>query len=139
MDQPVSRRDILAASVVGGMILIETARGQGDEQELEAFAVPLTKHEALQQPGGAVIVKLPDGTEVLVARYNQQSFIACSAVCTHNGCKLQYDGQQGQLFCACHGSRFHANGQVAQGPARQPLKAFGTDIACAVLYEKPRR
>jgi cytochrome b6-f complex iron-sulfur subunit len=55
---------------------------------------------------------------------------AMTLTCTHAGCDM---GQQGSvsgggLFCACHGSRFDANGNVVAGPAPQPLEHFGVTV-----------
>jgi Rieske Fe-S protein len=45
---------------------------------------------------------------------------ACSAICTHAGCRVEYT--KGELYCPCHGSAFDVRtGVVKQGPATQPL------------------
>jgi thiosulfate dehydrogenase [quinone] large subunit len=56
-----------------------------------------------------VVIRQPDGT-----------LTALSAICTHAGCEVAYQG--GVLYCPCHGSRFNATtGAVIQGPAVTPL------------------
>jgi Rieske Fe-S protein len=55
---------------------------------------------------------------------------AMTLTCTHAGCDM---GEQGSvsgagLFCACHGSRFDANGNVVAGPAPQPLEHFAVTV-----------
>lgn len=42
--------------------------------------------------------------------------------CTHQGCVLTPDDALGTWDCACHGSRFSADGQVIQGPANRALR-----------------
>lgn len=54
------------------------------------------------------------------------------ATCTHAGCALA-DVSGGTINCPCHGSKFHLDGTVANGPADRPLtevavKVDGTNI-----------
>jgi len=71
-------------------------------------------------PGSAVAFKDSGNAAVLVHLKNGD-FVAYSAVCTHQGCTVAYQG--GQLACPCHGSVFDpANGaEVVAGPAPSPL------------------
>lgn len=43
------------------------------------------------------------------------------ASCTHLGCEVNYDPQQDQWLCPCHGSRYNREGQPIQGPAVSSL------------------
>lgn len=47
---------------------------------------------------------------------------AISSVCTHLGCTVAWDATTQEFACPCHGSKFDAEGQNIQGPARQPLE-----------------
>ncbi|GAB3477229.1 ubiquinol-cytochrome c reductase iron-sulfur subunit [Amycolatopsis cihanbeyliensis] len=61
-----------------------------------------------------------NGEDVIVSRPDDTTAAAFSAVCTHQGCKVQPDGAE--LRCPCHGSVFDAGtGEVRNGPASEPL------------------
>ena len=71
-------------------------------------------------PGSAVAFK-DSGNQAVLVHLKNGDFVAYSAVCTHQGCTVAYQG--GQLACPCHGSVFDpANGaKVVAGPAPSPL------------------
>ena len=61
---------------------------------------------------------IPQAQAVLI---NQDGkFEAISLVCTHLGCVVNL--VETGYACPCHGSRFDQNGNVLNGPARQPLQ-----------------
>jgi cytochrome b6-f complex iron-sulfur subunit len=43
------------------------------------------------------------------------------ANCTHLGCEVNYEHEQGKWVCPCHGSQFDREGQRIKGPAVNPL------------------
>ena len=54
-------------------------------------------------------------------------FNAMSAICTHAGCTVsQVSG--GTINCPCHGSKYHLDGSVANGPASRPLQAKSISV-----------
>lgn len=63
------------------------------------------------------------------------TYLAYSAVCTHQGCTVGFDGPSDQFACPCHGARFDAsNGDAVRGPARKPLRKINVTEANGVLY-----
>jgi glycine/D-amino acid oxidase-like deaminating enzyme/nitrite reductase/ring-hydroxylating ferredoxin subunit len=74
------------------------------------------------RPGEGAIMR--DGlSKIAVYRDAEGELHTCSAVCTHLGCIVQWNGGEKSWDCPCHGSRFDTNGEILNGPAAQPLDA----------------
>ena len=70
--------------------------------------------------GGAKFFELGGASAVLV-RKPGGGLIALSAVCTHMGCIVQWEKDQQDFLCPCHGGRYTAEGGVVSGPPPKPL------------------
>lgn len=68
----------------------------------------------------------------LVARPSTSSFVALSAICTHQGCTITGFADN-EFVCPCHGSHFTTDGTVATGPAQFSLHQYPTNFDGAVL------
>jgi len=72
------------------------------------------------RPGGATVLDL-DGEKVAVRKDEHGDLHMVSAVCTHLGCIVDWNGVDQTWDCPCHGSRFDRSGGVIQGPATEDL------------------
>ena len=63
-----------------------------------------------------------DEGKVAVCRDGNGMVHACSAVCTHLGCDVSWNGGEQTWDCPCHGSRFSPDGAVINGPAVGALR-----------------
>jgi len=76
------------------------------------------------KPGSAVpFVDASTGEQAVLLRLEDGEFAAYSAICTHQGCIVGYDGEEDTLECPCHGSIFDPEdgAEVLNGPATKPL------------------
>ena len=86
-----------------------------------------------------------EGQRVACSRDKAGKLTAVSAVCTHMGCIVHWNGAEKTWDCPCHGSRFHADGQVLAGPAESPLEPIkikasaAKEKAATVRKRKPAR
>jgi glycine/D-amino acid oxidase-like deaminating enzyme/nitrite reductase/ring-hydroxylating ferredoxin subunit len=95
------------ANFVGHMIR-DWAKGAevGERAEIPC------EHGAILRDGVAPVAAYRDAEGVLHE---------VSAVCTHLGCVVQWNGGEKSWDCPCHGSRFGVDGAILNGPARLPL------------------
>ncbi len=119
--EPVPRRDWLGLGslwAMGGAMLFATL-GMLKLPKAAVLASPSKKFRvALPEtlPLGEAYV--PAGRSVAIFK-DEEGIFAVSTICTHLGCVVKPNAEG--FECPCHGSRFHANGEVAKGPAPRPL------------------
>lgn len=103
----------LALAVPGVAYLWPAARGGGSQRaEVSgAGAIPV---------GGSTMIQL--GPQAVIVIRQRDGFKAFSAVCTHLGCLVKWDGQA--FHCPCHAAKFAADGSVIAGPPPKPLSEF---------------
>ncbi len=95
---------------------VPRASGAGSPSGLPAGAVRLGAASQLPVGQGATYRDPGDGQPDIVIRQANGTLVAHSAICTHAGCEVGYQG--GQIVCPCHGSVFDARtGAVITGPA----------------------
>ena len=130
---------MLSLSVLGGLSRAEAATSNDGAQKAPApvavapvsLQLNLKEHKALSKVGGFEIIPVANDT-LIVVRTEADSFVACSAICTHKGCKVAYEHDAKEFVCPCHAARFALDGRVLKGPAKTPLKSYVTDVAAVV-------
>jgi cytochrome b6-f complex iron-sulfur subunit len=85
----------------------------------------------LANVGTAALVETSSGS-FLVAHTAVDTFVALTAVCTHEGCTITgFDNQT--YTCPCHGSQYNTGGNVVRGPASRSLRQFPASVSGATL------
>lgn len=111
-----------ARKPVSGYALGEYVKGQG----------PVVANLAEYLEAGEVgsIGEIPPGEGAIVRRglakhavyrADDGTVVERSAVCTHVGCIVHWNGFEKCWDCPCHGSQFQPDGTVINGPAIKPL------------------
>jgi nitrite reductase/ring-hydroxylating ferredoxin subunit len=71
-------------------------------------------------------------SEVAVYHTESDEWFATSDICTHEACKLSYEGGKLEGYeaeCDCHGSKFDIRtGKVLLPPAVDDLKTYEVDV-----------
>jgi thiosulfate dehydrogenase [quinone] large subunit len=99
-------------------------------------AVRLARSDQLAAGTGALYSDPVDGQADIIVRQPSGALTACSAICPHAGCKVEYSG--GALLCPCHGSVFDSRtGAVRRGPANQPLAVKHVIERHGTIYALP--
>lgn len=89
--------------------------GGGASRSLPEGAVKLGPSRRLGTEEAATYTDPAEGTPDIIIRDSEGNLRAFSAVCTHAGCTVGYEG--GVIYCPCHGGEYSAEtGEVVAGP-----------------------
>jgi glycine/D-amino acid oxidase-like deaminating enzyme/nitrite reductase/ring-hydroxylating ferredoxin subunit len=97
---------------------IKTAKGYADLLHKAKGSA----EEALPLNEGVIAEK--NGKKVAMYKDKDGNIHQRSAICTHLGCAVRWNGDEKTWDCPCHGSRFSPTGTVVNGPANKDLKAI---------------
>jgi thiosulfate dehydrogenase [quinone] large subunit len=107
----------------GGSTTAGAASGNGGGSSggsVPPGAVKLGPAKRLPPESAATYTDPSDGSADILIRESDGSLKAFSAVCTHAGCTVGYEG--GVIYCPCHGGEYDPEtGQVIAGPPPAPL------------------
>lgn len=133
--QSERRRFLQTAAVAAGGLVLglqsvtragePSTPGAGDE-------ALLTLPPKLLETVGASEVMETAADKIIVARSSPTEIIACSAICPHKGCAVNYEHDSKQFVCPCHGSHFDLDGHVTHGPAKSDLKKYQTRVVLGI-------
>src|SRR5580765_8097636 len=105
----MNRRDFLNTTgmALGVGILAQSLEGCSKNSVVPTptagFTVDLSNpaNSALKTVDGFILTK-----DIYVICTAPSTYIALSSVCTHQGCRVNFDSSSNQLSCPCHGGRY---------------------------------
>ncbi len=85
------------------------------------FTLDLTAsaNAALNNIGGSLV-----SNSILIIRSGASTFTALSAICTHEGCSVNYNSSAKDVVCPCHGGVYNITGAVVSGPPPSALATY---------------
>jgi cytochrome b6-f complex iron-sulfur subunit len=83
----------------------------------------LSQNAALNTTGGSA-----SANGIIIARLSTTEFTALSRACTHEGTGVNYRSSQKDFLCPNHGARFSTTGAVLEGPAKNSLTKYNTEL-----------
>lgn len=128
----MERKDFLKNFAVGGSILLASpmlfnACSKDEEMDnpndpggsTNTIDLTLSAYAALGTIGGYTYKG-----DIMVFRTGENTYLALSKICTHQGCDVTYNHANGNVPCPCHGSLYTTAGVVINGPAPANLKRY---------------
>lgn len=79
-------------------------------------------------------VSITKPEQVWVVKKSSDDIKVFSPICTHLGCRYNWDEDKKQFVCPCHNSVFTIDGKVVSGPAPRDLDELPVDIKDGDLY-----
>jgi cytochrome b6-f complex iron-sulfur subunit len=96
------------------------------EMAMSATAITeVTLKDAQKLPHGSVLMFRFGTAPAMLIHFEDGTWSALSAVCTHLGCTVQYEPAANRIHCACHGGVYDPRtGANVSGPPPRPLTRF---------------
>jgi len=141
LKKEMSRRDFLDWVIKGGILAtlsgmlfpalayLWPVMGHGPKVDMEEVA-------ALDEiPVGGFKKVFLGGSALLLIR-TAQEIKAFSAICTHLGCVVDWDGPKREIVCPCHAGVFDLEGRVVSGPPPRPLPTYPVKVINGKVFIK---
>jgi Rieske Fe-S protein len=92
------------------------------QREVEVSSVKVGKLSEIEKNSGKIIRF--GNKPVILIRTQAGDLKAFAGTCTHLDCTVQFKGDEGILWCACHNGKYDLNGRNISGPPPKPLDSF---------------
>jgi cytochrome b6-f complex iron-sulfur subunit len=134
----LSRREFLytAGSLIGAVYVgaigypVYQYLSTPAQRSAEAAAVTQTTLEgAADLPKNSALMFKFGAKPGLLIHHSDDTWSAYNAVCTHLACTVNYQPEEGRIYCACHGGVYDPNtGANVAGPPPKPLTKYNVEV-----------
>lgn len=120
------RREVLTFALLGGLSIIGVIAGKNFKREPKKLSNTGSSNAIAKVSDIAIgtSINIVDnfGAPAIIFR-TKSGVYAYSAVCTHQGCTVEFDKNSKHLMCPCHGAEFDPanSAKVLAGPTNTPL------------------
>lgn len=140
-DNKIPRRDFIGWIIKGGLLVTLT----GMLLPALQFILPATRRgpavgmkEVGREediPVGGSKKVIVGGSAILLVR-TATGVKAYSAICTHLGCIVEWDGRKREIICPCHAGVFDIEGRPVSGPPPRPLPYYAVKVLDGKIFIK---
>jgi cytochrome b6-f complex iron-sulfur subunit len=140
-EKEMSRRDFLDWIIKGGILAtlsgmlfpalayLWPVMGRGPKVDMEEVA------RVDEIPVGGSKKVILGGSALLLVR-TLQEIKAFSAICTHLGCVVDWNGPKREIVCPCHAGVFNLDGRVVSGPPPRSLPSYPVKVISGKIFIK---
>jgi thiosulfate dehydrogenase [quinone] large subunit len=142
----IERRGVIRTGAIGALAVLASFAGRA----LPKAAAASSSAKSTSKGAKGQIIKLADlptggtfnfihstqGVPAILFRTKVGVF-AYSAICTHQGCTVNYDKSSKHLICPCHGAEFDpaSGAKAVAGPTQTPLGKISVKVSGAWVVE----
>jgi thiosulfate dehydrogenase [quinone] large subunit len=142
----IERRGVIRTGAIGALAVLASFAGRA----LPTAAAASSSAKSTSKGAKGQIIKLADlptggtfnfihstqGVPAILFRTKVGVF-AYSAICTHQGCTVNYDKSSKHLICPCHGAEFDpaSGAKAVAGPTQTPLGKISVKVSGAWVVE----
>lgn len=126
----ISRRTFMVATATATLALAITEALRIvvrylEPPQAEGFGGVLTVGSLEEFPPGSV-TRVRQGRLYIV--HNGDGLLALYQRCTHLGCLVPWQEEEGHFVCPCHAGHYNLEGEVLSGPPPKPLSLFKLEV-----------
>jgi cytochrome b6-f complex iron-sulfur subunit len=117
------------AAAIGYPVYRYLATPAREAASLAAVSEVALPKAQLPEAGSALMFRF--GTKPAMLIHHADGTMVCfNAICTHLACTVQYQPEEGRIYCACHGGQYDPHtGQNVAGPPPKPLTPYRVEVS----------